>query len=125
MCDGHSDATVDIGPKTISVDHCIAPLVKILNTGGYRTIASCCGHHDQAATIPLLDLDGTERWLILTRDRAEGERMMWPTNEPPRVRAAARVLADYNRRAVAGFRVQEIDAITLEMLRAAEQDTRP
>jgi hypothetical protein len=77
MCDGHSDALVDTGSKTIGVDHCIAPLVQALNNAGYQTIASCCGHGDQAATVPLFDLDGNERWVILTRDRAEAEQMMW------------------------------------------------
>lgn len=77
MCNGHSDVVVDIGSKSVGVDGCIAPLVKALNDAGYRTLASCCGHHKQAATVPLIDLDGVERWLILTRDRDEGERMMW------------------------------------------------
>lgn len=80
MCDGHSNVFVDIGHKMIGVDGCIAPLVKALNDAGYRTLASCCGHGNQPANIPLLDLDGVERWLILTTDRAEGEWLMWPTD---------------------------------------------
>lgn len=75
MCDGHSDVQVDIGHKVIGVDACIAPLVKLLNDGGWRTIASCCGHGDSPGTIALFDLDGNERWLILTHDRAEGDRL--------------------------------------------------
>jgi hypothetical protein len=76
MCDGHSDVLVDLGQKTIGVDRCIAPLVKALNDAGYQTLASCCGHGRLPATVPLVDLQGKERWLILTKDRAEGETMM-------------------------------------------------
>jgi hypothetical protein len=80
MCDGHSNVLVNISGKVVGVDGCIAPLVKLLNDGGYRTLASCCGHGKQPATVPLIDLDGNERWVILTKDRAEGERLMWGTS---------------------------------------------
>jgi hypothetical protein len=82
MCDGYSNVPVDIGHKIVDVDECIAPLVKALNDGGYRTLASCCGHGKQPGTIPLVDPDGNERWVILTKDRVEAERLMgW--NRPP------------------------------------------
>lgn len=36
-------------------DPCIAPLVKALNDGGIRTVASCCGHGAANGNIALAD----------------------------------------------------------------------
>jgi prepilin-type processing-associated H-X9-DG protein len=52
MCDDHSGVLMEIptaskrGPdgNKRGIDACIAPLVKVLNDGGYATVASCCGH---------------------------------------------------------------------------------
>jgi hypothetical protein len=36
-------------------DPCLAPLVKALNDGGLRTVASCCGHGSHLGNIALAD----------------------------------------------------------------------
>ncbi len=43
------------GVPTIWCDPCIYRLVKALNDGGLRTIASCCGHGEKAGVISLAD----------------------------------------------------------------------
>jgi hypothetical protein len=73
MCDQHSDVPVTLADgRVVGVDGCIAPLVQVLNDNGFPTAASCCGHGTLPATIPLAD----DRWLILSADRADGERMV-------------------------------------------------
>lgn len=37
------------------IDACIAPLVKVLNENGMRTVTSCCGHGVEDGSIILLD----------------------------------------------------------------------
>ena len=37
------------------IDPCLKPLLKVLNDGGFETIASCCGHGHQPGTIMLSD----------------------------------------------------------------------
>jgi len=46
------------GIPTVWCDPCIAPLVKALNDGGLRTVASCCGHGSKAGRISLADGGG-------------------------------------------------------------------
>lgn len=41
--------------KFASIDRCIAPLVKLLNDGGFSTIACCCGHGKSDGSILLED----------------------------------------------------------------------
>lgn len=53
-----------ISGKSIDVDSCIAGLVDYLNKGGYRTVASCCGHGKGIGIISLAD----GRELIITKD---------------------------------------------------------
>lgn len=43
------------GTPTVWCDPCIYRLVKALNQGGLRTIASCCGHGRKAGVISLAD----------------------------------------------------------------------
>jgi len=52
-------------------DPCLVPIVKALNDGGVRTVASCCGHGKRPGTIALAD----GRWLVIAADRAENERI--------------------------------------------------
>lgn len=47
------------GRDGVWCDPCLAPLVKALNDGGVRTVASCCGHGAHAGSIALAD----GRWL--------------------------------------------------------------
>ena len=41
--------------RMVKVDACIALIVKALNDGGVKTIASCCGHGKGNGRIDLLD----------------------------------------------------------------------
>lgn len=50
------------GVPAVWCDPCIAPLVAILNQGGLKTVASCCGHGGNDASIALED----GRWLVIT-----------------------------------------------------------
>lgn len=45
----------DRGVPTVWCDPCLAPLVKALNDGGIRTVASCCGHGRMDGTVALAD----------------------------------------------------------------------
>lgn len=36
-------------------DPCLVPLVRALNDGGIRTVASCCGHGERDGSICLAD----------------------------------------------------------------------
>jgi hypothetical protein len=80
MCDhsldvgGREAAMVVLDPGTperqgregVWCDPCLAPLVKALNDGGLKTIASCCGHGTHVGSVALAD----GRWLLLLPDRA-------------------------------------------------------
>lgn len=39
----------------VGVDSCIAPLVLALNSSGFFTLASCCGHGNRPGSIVLQD----------------------------------------------------------------------
>jgi hypothetical protein len=52
------------GRDGVWCDPCLAPLVKALNDGGVRTIASCCGHGKVYGSIALAD----GRWLTIMPD---------------------------------------------------------
>lgn len=45
----------DTGRPTVWCDPCISDLVKALNDGGCKTIASCCGHGSPLGLISLTD----------------------------------------------------------------------
>jgi hypothetical protein len=78
MCDhtndpgGREAAMVVLDPGTperrgrdgVWCDPCLVPLVKALNDGGVRTIASCCGHGKVYGSIALAD----GRWLAIMPD---------------------------------------------------------
>jgi len=49
---GHTGNTYK---KLVSIDRCIAPIVKALNDVGMTTVASCCGHGKQPGTIALVN----------------------------------------------------------------------
>lgn len=67
MCDDHSGVPVMVTvPAHLSasgrevtrekgIDACIAGLVRALNEGGVRTVASCCGHGVRNGSIVLSD----------------------------------------------------------------------
>ena len=41
--------------KKIIVDHCIAPLIQMMNKAGAKTLHSCCGHGKEEGNIILWD----------------------------------------------------------------------
>ena len=43
------------GVPTVWCDPCLVPLVRVLNAGGVRTVASCCGHGYRPGSISLTD----------------------------------------------------------------------
>lgn len=43
------------GTPAVWCDPCLEPLVRALNDGGLRTVASCCGHGRLPATVALAD----------------------------------------------------------------------
>jgi hypothetical protein len=69
MCDharepgGREAAMIVLDPGTperhgrdgVWCDPCLAPMVKALNDGGLRTVASCCGHGRRPGRISLVD----------------------------------------------------------------------
>ena len=57
-----------INDKQCSIDSCIAPIVKALNNGGIKTIASCCGHGNRWGNIIL----STGQELIIAPDYESG-----------------------------------------------------
>lgn len=53
--------------KAVGVDKCIADMVRALNDGGVKTVASCCGHGKIPGTIILAD---DQHLLLLDRTTA-------------------------------------------------------
>lgn len=93
MCDHSNDpggreaAMVLIDPGTpeklgrdgIWCDPCLEPIIRALNTGGIRTVASCCGHSRAPGSIALAD----GRWLIIS-DQAP-DQFPRPEEQEPRM----------------------------------------
>jgi hypothetical protein len=54
---GKPDQIIELKASKVSacIDHCIAPLVKMLNDNGIGTLTSCCGHGNWAGWIGLDD----------------------------------------------------------------------
>lgn len=52
------------GTPTVFCDPCISPLIKALNDGGIKTVASCCGHGKRTGSVVLRD----GRCLVITKD---------------------------------------------------------
>lgn len=50
------------GTPAVWCDPCISELVTALNAAGLKTVASCCGHGGNDASIALED----GRWLVIT-----------------------------------------------------------
>lgn len=44
-----------LGRDGVWCDPCLVPLIKALNDGGVRTVASCCGHGCRNGSIILAD----------------------------------------------------------------------
>jgi len=59
------------GKPTVWCDPCIAPLIAALNTGGVRTLASCCGHGHRPGFVMLED----GRDLVITPDHETAVRI--------------------------------------------------
>lgn len=87
MCEhDNREAAMTVLSPGVWCDPCIASIVKALNDGGLRTVASCCGHNHSPPRISLAD--GREL-RILTPDWIEGidqyvhERVghMWAEDE--------------------------------------------
>lgn len=52
------------GRDGVWCDPCLVPLVRALNDGGLRTVASCCGHGQVPGSVVLED----GRWLMILPD---------------------------------------------------------
>lgn len=50
---GKNPILMKIKGREREIDYCIAPFVKLLNDNGIITVASCCGHSRQPASIVL------------------------------------------------------------------------
>jgi len=61
MCERGDTIIMIIDGKPRDIDRCIAPIIKALNDGGIKTIASCCGHYIRPGNIVLED----ERELVI------------------------------------------------------------
>ena len=68
--------------RRVKIDACIAPIVRVLNDAGIKTIASCCGHSKGSGRIDLANgdilelrqIDETERCLCGRMYAIIGER---------------------------------------------------
>lgn len=79
MCKWGSAEILNIDGKEVAVDTCIAALVLYLNAGGYKTVASCCGHGKQPASIVL---EGDREIRIMTFEQArQVDEMFAPIND--------------------------------------------
>ena len=54
--------------KVVEVDFCVAKLVAALEAGGFRPVASCCGHGKMPASVLLEDRTNV---VMLTEEEAE------------------------------------------------------
>lgn len=81
MCNEHSTAIVRLhhprldGIAIVGVDPCIASLVQAFNDAGIQTIASCCGHGHQPASIVLEDFREIR---VCTFDQARAFDRLFP-----------------------------------------------
>lgn len=62
---GKPPIVMDYNNKIFRVDACIAPIVKALNDGGIKTLASCCGHHNPLCKSIIMEYEGEELWCVL------------------------------------------------------------
>jgi hypothetical protein len=87
MCDhaNREDAMAVIDEQTWC-DPCLEPLVRALNGGGIRTVASCCGHGRRPGSVLLAN----GRALLVLESIEEHDRLdgLWPgiNDEPARAR---------------------------------------
>lgn len=75
MCKWGTDELVRIGGKPVFIDKCIAPIVMVLNKGGLKTIAACCGHGKRPGNIVLED--GRELFIMPDFDLAREFDRIW------------------------------------------------
>lgn len=68
----------DAGKATVWCDPCLAPLIRALNRGGLRTVASCCGHGHRPGRISLAD--GRELFLVANYKAATELDRFYPTD---------------------------------------------
>lgn len=72
MCDQHNTYPLLIkGIGVVGVDECIGPLVEMLNSHGFATVASCCGHGHRPGDIALED----GRELVIAPDYATARKV--------------------------------------------------
>lgn len=56
MCDFRErEAAMVVLRRNVACDPCLVPLVRALYENGFPTVASCCGHGKQPASINLAD----------------------------------------------------------------------
>ena len=107
--------TVDIhGGGIAGVDESIAPLVKLLNDGGIKTVASCSGHGHRPGNIALAD----GRELIIARNWNEARIIdgLFPgiNGEPAKgVKGALEFIRQSNEEIKGDFERVLLDAITV------------
>jgi tRNA(Phe) wybutosine-synthesizing methylase Tyw3 len=69
---------MEIGGRRREIDSCIFDFVRMLNENDYRTIASCCGHGRQPASI-IYEKDGVQREIrIMTFEQARKIDKLFP-----------------------------------------------
>lgn len=71
MCRQGQQSVMNIGGRRVDVDDCLYRLVAVLNRGGFKTVACCCGHGKHHGNIALSD----GRELIIARDFNEGRKI--------------------------------------------------
>jgi len=79
MC--KSTALLKINGKLRDIDECIYDFVKLLNDNRYTTIASCCGHNRQPASIVLkenLECGGNEIRIMTFKQARKVDKLFPP-----------------------------------------------
>ena len=72
--------SITINGKLCSIDSCMVPLVTALNCAGLETIACCCGHGKQPASVILKD--GREVLIMPDFKSARKVCALFPTINP-------------------------------------------
>lgn len=71
-------------------DPCLEPLVRALNDGGLRTVASCCGHGRRPSVITLED--GRQILVLPDLDAYSAIAWLWPgINDEPATLTVAQI----------------------------------
>lgn len=83
MCDHpNREAAMVVVREGVWCDPCLEPLVRALNDGGLRTVASCCGHGKRMGNVALAD--GRELLIAPDYDTARSaEAVLFGSREVP------------------------------------------